>query len=109
MYILTAYILFFLGVQASEIIQTSVAQKDPGLIVIDEVVGLMVALFTFPMTWKYALAGFLLFRLFDITKPFPGRYIDRRVSSGFGVMADDVAAGLYANLCLQVLRVAGWL
>jgi phosphatidylglycerophosphatase A len=73
----------------------------PG-IVIDEVLGYLVALAFIPFTWKAALLAFLLFRLFDIVKPWPASALDR-VKSGLGVVLDDVVAGLYAWVCLRLL------
>lgn len=75
---------------------------DPGRVVIDEVAGMLVTLVALPMSPAVVGMGFLLFRLFDILKPQPARWADG-IHSGWGVMLDDVFAGLYANLCLQVL------
>lgn len=72
----------------------------PG-IVLDEFVGLWLALLAAPPGWLWALAGFGLFRLFDIAKPWPIRWLDRHVGGGAGIMLDDVAAGLAAFACLQ--------
>jgi phosphatidylglycerophosphatase A len=83
---------------------------DPGEIVIDEVVGFLITMTWLPMTWQAYLLGFLLFRLLDITKPFPIGYLDRKIPGGLGVMADDIAAGIIANVILQILYVkTGWL
>ncbi|MGH8011068.1 MAG: phosphatidylglycerophosphatase A family protein [Candidatus Binataceae bacterium] len=79
---------------------------DSPHIVIDEVLGMLAAMFMIPTSWPFLLGSFLLFRFFDILKPFPAGVIDRRVGGGFGVMLDDVAAGIYANIVLQVLRHA---
>lgn len=79
---------------------------DHGSIVIDEVAGMVITLIAVPPSWLALLAGFGLFRLFDIVKPWPIRRIDARVHGGLGIMADDVAAGLAANLCLQVAVMA---
>jgi phosphatidylglycerophosphatase A len=76
---------------------------DSGHIVIDEVAGLLVTMLGVPFRPWTALAGFLLFRLFDITKPWPASYFDRKVKNGAGVVLDDVAAGVYARLCLALL------
>jgi phosphatidylglycerophosphatase A len=77
---------------------------DSPHIVIDEVLGMLAAMFMNPTGWVFLLGSFLLFRLFDITKPFPASMIDRRMGGGIGVMLDDLAAGIYANIVLQVLR-----
>ena len=75
------------------------------MVTIDEVVGYLVAMFTFPATWKWMLAGFILFRLFDTTKPWPASYFDKRSKLTGSVVYDDVMAGIYANLCLQIFRL----
>lgn len=81
--------------------------KDAPAIVIDEVAGMAVGLAGLPVTPLHALGGFVLFRLGDILKPFPARWIDRRLGGGAGIVLDDVAAGVYTNL---LLRLAGaWL
>ncbi len=81
---------------------------DPSCVVLDEIVAMGVTFFGLPMTqWWVVLAGFALFRLFDITKPPPARQLER-LPDGLGVMADDLAAGLYANLALRlVIWLAG--
>jgi len=75
--------------------------KDPAAIVWDEFVGLMIALFMLPDGWYWLIAGFLLFRIFDILKPWPISFLDRELTGGLGIMMDDVAAGLYSLLVLQ--------
>ena len=78
-------------------------EKDPGRVVIDEVAGYMVAMAGFAWDIKYVVAGFVLFRLFDIWKPFPIRQIERRLAGGLGIVLDDVLAGVYAWVCLIVI------
>ncbi|MEK7225397.1 MAG: phosphatidylglycerophosphatase A [Bacteroidota bacterium] len=78
-------------------------KKDCSVIVIDEVVGVFFTMFMFPPTLFYLSAGFLLFRVFDISKPFPASWIDRKMSGGTGVVLDDIVAGIYANICLHIL------
>ena len=78
---------------------------DPGGIVWDEFVGLWIALIAVPGGWYGILAGFLLFRLFDILKPWPIKWADSQVKGGLGIMLDDVIAGIMAALCLQVANV----
>jgi len=93
------------GVWSAAITARDLGAADPGFVVIDEVVGMLIALAFLPLGWRGMVAGFVLFRLFDIIKPYPcGRA--ERLPGGWGIMADDVLAGVYANL---VLRVAGWL
>ena len=80
--------------------------KDPGAIVIDEVVGMLVACLGLTLTPATVVILFILFRLFDILKPFPVGWLDRRLTGGVGIVADDVAAGLLANV---VYRAGIWL
>jgi phosphatidylglycerophosphatase A len=77
--------------------------KDSRLIVIDEIAGFLVTLFLIPWGVKTVLAGFLIFRLMDIAKPFPIRRLEEQLPGGWGVVGDDVMAGLYANLALRIL------
>jgi phosphatidylglycerophosphatase A len=85
-------------------------EKDPGVVVIDEVAGQMLTLALLPPTPQILLAGFLLFRLLDILKPFPARRLEK-LPGGTGIMADDLAAGLYGNLILRavILLAPGWM
>jgi len=76
--------------------------KDPGCIVWDEFVGLWITLVLCPPGWYWLVLGILLFRFFDILKPFPVNWLDRNLQGGFGIMIDDVAAGLYSLVCLQL-------
>lgn len=73
---------------------------DHGGIVWDEMVGYWITMMMIPVGWASIVAGFLLFRLFDIWKPFPIRWLDKQVKGGFGIMVDDVLAGIFAWLCL---------
>jgi phosphatidylglycerophosphatase A len=74
---------------------------DPGEIVIDEVIGYVIAATWLPLTWQTFVAAFVVFRLFDIWKPFPIRQIDQKAKGGLGTVLDDVAAGIAANMVLQ--------
>lgn len=80
-------------------------KKDPPEVVIDEIAGFLITMATFPASWKYILPGFILFRVLDIIKPYPANRINDRVEGGLGIVLDDVVAGIYANLILQVLRL----
>ena len=75
---------------------------DPGPVVIDEVLGMLVTLAFIPAGWSAMLAGFVLFRVFDVIKPFPADRLEK-FHGGFGIMADDAMAGVYANLALRGL------
>lgn len=83
-------------------------QVDPGAIVIDEVVGQLVALTGCPVRLGPVLTGFLLFRAFDILKLFPARWLETNLAGGWGIVLDDVVAGLYAWLILNLLLRMGW-
>lgn len=78
-------------------------QKDPPCIVIDEIAGFLWAMFFVPPTITTVSIGFLLFRFFDILKPFPVRLLQDKLPGGYGVVGDDVMAGIYSNVVLQIL------
>ncbi len=95
------FILFAIGIASAA--EKILKQKDPGQIVIDEIAGLMVTFAGLPFNLKTALAGFIIFRVFDILKPFPIRILERRVGGGTGVVLDDVLAGVYGNLIIRLV------
>jgi phosphatidylglycerophosphatase A len=102
--------VFATGVWAGSIAERYFGGVDPGPIVIDEVLGMLVTLAFIPVGWSGALAGFVLFRIFDVIKPYPaGRF--EALHGGLGVMADDAMAAIYANLSLRLLlwQMPGWL
>lgn len=78
---------------------------DPGPVVIDEVLGMLITLAFIPVSWPAALAGFVIFRVFDVLKPYPANRLEQ-LHGGFGIMADDAMAGVYSNI---VLRLLMWL
>jgi phosphatidylglycerophosphatase A len=95
-------VLFAAGIWAGTTAERYFGGIDPGPIVVDEVVGMLITLAFIPVGWSAALAGFLLFRVFDVIKPYPaGRF--ERLHGGLGVMADDAMAAVYANVSLRVL------
>jgi phosphatidylglycerophosphatase A len=93
-----------LGVPAATIVARESGRKDPQFVVIDEVSGQWIALLFSPVDWRHALIALILFRLFDITKPFPARQLES-LPEGWGIVFDDVAAGLYALGVASVLRI----
>ena len=100
----TAVVLFALGVWGAGEAEVFFGRKDPGQVVIDEVVGQMLTFILLPHApWKWLLGGFVLFRAFDIAKPFPARQAER-IPRGWGIMVDDVVAGAYG---LGVLAAIG--
>jgi phosphatidylglycerophosphatase A len=78
-------------------------QKDASCIVIDEAVGIVVALAGIPLTPLNITAGFIAFRVLDVIKPFPARYLDAQAPGGWGIVLDDVVAGVYSNIVLRIL------
>ncbi|MFZ5518144.1 MAG: phosphatidylglycerophosphatase A [Candidatus Zhuqueibacterota bacterium] len=101
-------VVIFFGVHCSSVTEKATQEKlghekgnDPGIIVIDEVAGMLIALIALPKTLPYVAAAFVLFRVFDIFKPFPVRKFEK-LPAGWGIMFDDVMAGIYANLILQI-------
>ncbi len=96
-------VLFVLAVRIAGDAEKLLGQKDPGAIVIDEITGMAVTLLGFPFSFPVAIAGFLLFRVLDISKPPPVRTVERRFSGGFGIVVDDVVAGVMANLILRLV------
>jgi len=94
--------LFVAGTWAGTIAERYFGGIDPGPIVLDEVVGMLITLAFVPVSWAGALAGFVLFRVFDVIKPFPARRFEK-LHGGLGVMADDAMAAVYANVLLRLL------
>ena len=97
--------VFALGSWCGGVAERHFGRTDPRQVVIDEVMGMLITLFMNPVGWRGALGGFLLFRLFDVIKPYPARQLER-LRGGVGVMADDAMAAVYANM---VLRACLWI
>jgi phosphatidylglycerophosphatase A len=91
------------GIPAATRVELESGREDPGYVVIDEVAGQWIALIHSRVNLSHLLAGFLFFRLFDIVKPWPARQLER-LPGGWGIMLDDVAAGVYALLLMQALQ-----
>ena len=91
-----------IGIPAATLVARVSSTKDPQFVVIDEVAGQLIALIGAPLTWKTFLAGFILFRAFDIVKPPPVRQLEQ-LPEGTGIVLDDVAAGIYALIVMQLL------
>lgn len=102
-------IVFLIGVAVSEYVIRQIETDDPSVIVIDEMAGQLATLVLAPLTWQGYLAAFLVFRLFDLTKPWPASHLDREVGGGFGAMADDMLAGVYGMLVVFGAAYMGWL
>jgi phosphatidylglycerophosphatase A len=107
---LTALLLIVLviGTWASGVAERALGTKDPSAIVVDEVAGMTLSVLAVPLTPAVLVVGFVLFRIFDVMKPFPAG-VSQRLGGGVGVMIDDVIAGIYALVILLVARRVGWL
>jgi len=102
-YEITLVGFFFLSVWISENAEIFFGKKDDQRIVIDEIMGFLITMLWVPQTAILMGVGFFLFRFFDIVKPFPIRRLEKKLKGGYGVVADDVMAGVYANIVLQVI------
>ena len=103
LYLLTTVAFTLFACWVSGLAELVFAEKDSGKIVIDEVAGYLVTMIGVPLSWQAVVAGFFFFRLFDIVKPQPARWFDRSLKNGYGVVLDDIAAGLYACLGTHLL------
>tara|TARA_B110001454_G_scaffold219179_1_gene250790 strand:+ start:81245 stop:81766 length:522 start_codon:yes stop_codon:yes gene_type:complete len=110
LYMVCAFLILLAGIVFSDLYEKSKGDHDLSEIVIDEVAGYLIAMTMLPMTWQALTAGFIIFRFFDILKPFPISWLDRKINGGLGVMVDDVAAGVVTNAILQFLYAnTAWL
>ena len=102
-----AFMLVIIGVGTATAEYTSEALggRDHRAIVIDEIAGFLVACISLPSSWLYLLLAFVLFRIFDIAKPWPISFADQRIKGGVGIVGDDLLAGLYTLLCVQALAL----
>jgi len=102
--IIAAVVVTLIGIPAATIVAHESGREDPGHVVIDEVAGQLIALIAIPADWRHALLSLLLFRLFDILKPWPIRKLEA-LPAGTGIMLDDVAAGILALACAQIAHL----
>src|SRR4030043_1594022 len=102
-YEITLIGFLFLSIWVSKNAEIIFRKKDGRRIVIDEMMGFLITMLWIPKTIYFILIGFFLFRFFDILKPIPIRLLERRLKGGFGVVLDDVAAGVYSNVVLQII------
>jgi phosphatidylglycerophosphatase A len=109
-YVAGILVIFVVGVWAATIAERYFGGIDPGPVVIDEVVGMLITLAFVPVSWKSAVVGFIAFRVFDVVKPYPAGRLER-LTGGLGVMADDAAAGVYGFALMHLLNAwqPGWL
>ena len=96
-----AIVVILIGIPAATLVARGSGIKDPGFVVIDEVAGQLISLIAVPLAWKTFAAGLILFRVFDILKPPPVRQLER-LPEGSGIVLDDVAAGMYALVVMQL-------
>lgn len=100
-------VFFLVGVVAADIIEKNLNKKDPGIVVIDEVVGILISLAGLSFSWPVAICGFFLFRAFDMFKIYPINKLEA-LPGGIGIMLDDCLAGVYTNIILMIaLRWSG--
>jgi phosphatidylglycerophosphatase A len=95
-------VTFVVGSWSGSVAERYFGKTDPRHVVIDEVMGMLITLFLVPVGWRGAVGGFLLFRLFDVVKPWPSNRLEK-LHGGVGVMADDGMAAVYANLALRAI------
>jgi len=105
LYAALTMILFFLGIFICGQTARDLGAKDPGAIVFDEIVGFLVAMYLVPTTWPWLLGGFLVYRLFDIWKPWPIGAVEEKFGLGTAIMMDDVVAGLYTLALLHMTKL----
>jgi phosphatidylglycerophosphatase A len=101
--VLVIVLVLALGVWSSTVAERHAGRTDPGIVVIDEVAGMLMTMMLIPLTAISAVAGFLVFRALDILKPWPARRLEG-LPGGFGIMADDAMAAVYGNLVMHGLR-----
>ena len=106
--IVLAILATLIGIPAATQVSRVYGKKDPQFVVIDEVAGQLIALIAVPLAWKTFLASFILFRVFDIVKPPPARQLEK-LPAGTGIVLDDIAAGIYALIVMQLLFHLGLL
>lgn len=103
-----ATVLFIAGaVWVADQGEKALGTHDPGCIVIDEIVGICVALLGLPCTPAFVVSGYVIFRILDIVKPPPARQVDRKLNGGLGIVMDDVIAGLMTNVVLRLIQLFG--
>ncbi len=102
-YLIVLYLIIVFGIWLCEQSSRMLGVHDHPGIVWDEFAGLFITMIAVPVTWSTVVAGFILFRLFDIVKPWPINWLDKKVGGGFGIMLDDIVAGCFALAVLQLL------
>tara|TARA_R110000744_G_scaffold419_6_gene1667 strand:+ start:4934 stop:5422 length:489 start_codon:yes stop_codon:yes gene_type:complete len=108
-YLLVTLIASVIGIWLCGRTAKDMMVHDDSSIVWDEIAGLLITMVAVPLSWQTLLLGFVLFRIFDILKPWPISYLDARVHGGFGIMIDDILAGLFALILMHITLYFGWL
>jgi phosphatidylglycerophosphatase A len=104
-YAIVVVVMFFAGIFICGQTARDVDAIDPGFIVYDEVVGFLVAMYLLPADWRWIAGGFVVYRVFDIWKPFPIHWVEDKLGLGIGIMTDDVIAGIYTFIVLYIVRL----
>ena len=104
-YAVVVVVMFVAGIFICGETARDVSSIDPGFIVYDEIVGFLVAMYLMPATFPWLASGFVIYRVFDIWKPFPIHYVESHLGLGSGIMTDDVIAGIYTLVILHVVRM----
>jgi phosphatidylglycerophosphatase A len=102
-YVIIVFLMSVIGIYLCGYTAKAAGVHDHPAIVWDEFVGLFITMFMIPITWQTVLVGFILFRLFDIFKPWPISWLDKHCHGGFGIMIDDVVAGFAALACMNII------
>lgn len=106
-YLVVCLLVTGIAIWASDEAEKALGEKDPHRVVIDEIAGYLISMILLPSTWGYIIGAFLLFRIFDVIKPYPLHRL-QSLPGGWGIVVDDVGAGIYTNIVLQiVLRLSG--
>jgi phosphatidylglycerophosphatase A len=108
-YLIVTILVSVLGIWICGKTAEDMGVHDDSSIVWDEVAGMLVTMVAVPLSWQTVLVGFMLFRFFDILKPWPISYLDKHVHGGFGIMIDDVLAGLFAVGIIHIFLALSWL
>jgi len=108
-YLMLTFVFTIAAIFVAHFQEAATGVHDSKQVVIDEVAGFLVTMAWTPFRWPYILIGFVLFRFFDILKPYPISYIDKKVGGGIGCVGDDLLAGILSNIILQVILQQGWI
>ncbi len=108
-YIISVLILSIAGIFICQYTSDRLGVHDHPGIVIDEFAGYLITMIAVPFSWLWVVTGFVLFRLFDILKPWPISWLDKKVSGGFGIMIDDVLAGFFALAIMHIILYFNWI